>query len=60
MANKLVIKQNGNSIPVESSEGAYAIYDQNSQSFKKIWVGTIEEYCGITPSDDTIYIVQQN
>lgn len=55
--SKLVIKQGENEVPVGA---ALTIFDQNSQKFKKIWIGTADEYTAQTSLDaDTIYLVQQ-
>lgn len=39
---------------------AFTIFDQHSQTFKKIWIGTESEYLQLEDVDtDTIYLIQQ-
>lgn len=53
-----VSNQNQQSIPVKE---AFTIFDQNSQTFKKLWIGSVQEYTALTEVDDsTIYLIQQD
>ena len=53
-----VSNQTQQSIPVKE---AFTIFDQNSQTFKKLWIGSAQEYTALTEVDDsTIYLIQQD
>lgn len=45
-------------IPVVS---AFTIFDQNSQTYKKLWIGSEAQYLQLVDVDtDTIYLIQQS